>query len=285
MTRQALLLALVLILAGCASGPRKDPPAARPALSGGKYYLDDGPGENPPDLAHIPDAVPRDEPLHRYANRPYQVFGRTYVPNVAADGWRERGVASWYGRKFHGQKTASGEVYDMYAMSAAHKTLPIPSYVRVSHGGKSVVVRVNDRGPFHGDRVIDLSYAAAARLGLAQAGSGVVEIERVFASGRVASAPPSLSAVPSGVPREVTPDVSQEAGGFFVQLGAFATEDNALAFSQRMSAGLAGIGTPHIQQREGLARVRLGPYATRNQAASIAARVQTALGISAHVSR
>ena len=156
------------------------PPAA--ARSGGGYYLDDGPGADPPkDLASIPDAVPRAEPLNPRTARPYVVFDRQYVPMTALAPYRERGVASWYGRRYHGQRTSSGEVYDMYAMTAAHPTLPIPSYVRVTSlgNGRAVVVRVNDRGPFLNGRLIDLSYTAAAKLGYVNAGSAEVEVELI----------------------------------------------------------------------------------------------------------
>ena len=171
MRRPAALLALALV-AACGSAPKK-----------GGYYKDDGPGANPPaSLASIPDARPRVEPLHRFANRPYEVFGRKYVPLSSVQPFRQRGIASWYGKRFHGQKTASGEIYDMYAMTAAHPILPIPSYARVTslRTGAQVVVRINDRGPFHSGRVIDLSYAAAYRLGLLGSGSGEVEIESVI---------------------------------------------------------------------------------------------------------
>jgi len=135
----------------------------------------------PPNLASIPDAVPRAEPPHRFANRPYSVFGKDYVPISAAQPYREQGMASWYGKKFHGQKTSSGEVYDMYQMTAAHPTLPIPSYARVTNtkNGKSVVVRINDRGPFRSGRIIDLSYVAAYKLGYIQAGEATVEVESI----------------------------------------------------------------------------------------------------------
>lgn len=169
MRRLAAVLAIAL--AACSSAPKK-----------GGYYKDDGPGANPPaNLASIPDAQPRSEPLHKYANRPYEVFGRKYVPLASVQPYHQRGVASWYGKRFHGQKTASGEIYDMYAMSAAHPILPIPSYARVTslRTGKQVVVRINDRGPFHSNRAIDLSYAAAYRLGLIATGSGEVEIEAI----------------------------------------------------------------------------------------------------------
>jgi rare lipoprotein A len=168
------LLALMIVVAGCSSSPPQRP---------GGYYKDDGPHANPPaNLAAIPDAVPISEPLHKYANRPYEVFGKKYTPMAALQPFRQRGMASWYGKKFHGQKTSSGEVYDMYKMTAAHPTLPIPSYARVTHvgNGKSVVVRINDRGPFHANRVIDLSYAAAYKLGYIGAGSAQVEVEAVL---------------------------------------------------------------------------------------------------------
>jgi rare lipoprotein A len=175
MTWRAAFVAAAL-LAACGSAPKK-----------GGYYKDDGPEANPPgNLSSIPDAAPQSEPLHRYANRPYKVFGTEYVPLAQAQPFRQRGLASWYGRRFHGQRTASGEPYDMYAMSAAHPTLPIPSYARITNlaNGRSVVVRVNDRGPFHGSRIIDLSYAAANRLGLIGTGSGEVEIEAIVPGAR-----------------------------------------------------------------------------------------------------
>jgi rare lipoprotein A len=166
--------ALLALLVGCGSPPKK-----------GGYYKDDGPQANPPaNLASIPDAKPRAEPLHKFANRPYEQFGKNYVPLTSVRPFRQRGIASWYGKRFHGQKTASGEIYDMYAMTAAHPTLPIPSYARVTNlrNGRQVVVRVNDRGPFHSSRVIDLSYAAAYRLGYIEAGSAEVEVEAVVPS-------------------------------------------------------------------------------------------------------
>ena len=176
--RRAAFVALAL-LAACSSAPKK-----------GGYYKDDGPGSSTPgNLASIPDATPRAEPLHKFANRPYEVFGKKYVPLASLQPFKQRGVASWYGKKFHGQKTSSGETYDMYAMTAAHPILPIPSYARVTNvkTGRQVVVRINDRGPFHAGRVIDLSYAAAYRLGLIGSGSGEVEIESILPGARAAA--------------------------------------------------------------------------------------------------
>lgn len=162
----------ILILAGCSSSSKR----------GGGYYKDDGPGRNiPANIEAIPDAVPRIETHSNAARRPYSIFGKTYRPLTAEQAFRQEGRASWYGRKFHGKKTASGEVYDMYAMTAAHPTLPIPSYARVTRvkTGRSVIVRVNDRGPFHSSRIIDLSYVAAAKLGLIEPGSGHVIVEAI----------------------------------------------------------------------------------------------------------
>ena len=166
----------LILLAACSSSSKK-----------GGYYKDDGPASNPPgNLASVPDARPRVEPLHKFANRPYEVFGKKYVPMASLQPFKQRGVASWYGKRFHGQKTASGEIYDMYAMTAAHPTLPIPSYARVTHvkSGRQVVVRINDRGPFHAGRVIDLSYAAAYRLGIIDSGSGEVEVQSILPGAR-----------------------------------------------------------------------------------------------------
>ena len=163
-----LLVVATALAAGCSSVPR------------GGYYQDDGPHRRPEvDVSKVPDAVPRNEAHNERNNRPYNVFGVSYRPLKTSKGYRERGVASWYGKKFHGQRTANGETYDMYAMTAAHKTLPLPSYLRVRNlnNGKSVIVRVNDRGPFRENRIVDLSYAAAARLGIIGTGTGIVEIE------------------------------------------------------------------------------------------------------------
>jgi rare lipoprotein A len=196
----ALLVAVAVLAAGCGSPPtrpadggatassaspaRRNLPALPPAGSGrGGYYQDDGPGDNPPEnLWDIPDAEPRIEPYANRGNKPYVVFGKTYTPQLDEQPIKQRGRGSWYGRKFHGQRTSSGEPYDMYKMSAAHPTLPIPSYARVTNmaNGKSVVVRVNDRGPFHSDRIIDLSYTAALKLGYIGHGSAELEVQRIL---------------------------------------------------------------------------------------------------------
>ncbi|HYD81614.1 MAG TPA: septal ring lytic transglycosylase RlpA family protein [Paucimonas sp.] len=170
--------------ATAAKSPISDLPVLPPAGSGrGGYYQDDGPGDNPPaGLMEVPDAVPKIEPYLPRASRPYTVFGKTYTPITDDRPFKQRGVGSWYGKKFHGQKTSSGELYDMYKMTAAHPTLPLPSYARVTNlnNGKQIVVRVNDRGPFHSGRIIDLSYTAALKLGYLGRGSGQLEVERIL---------------------------------------------------------------------------------------------------------
>jgi len=282
---------LALAVAACTTQPRAPTPAATVAApstvsppAGGRYYKDDGPGEHPPDnLDALPDAVPRLEPLNRFANRPYSVFGRDYVPATSLRPYKERGIASWYGRKFHNQRTSSGEIYDMYAMTAAHPTLPLPSYARVTNvaSGKSVVVRVNDRGPFHAGRIIDLSYAAAYRVGIAGPGSGEVEVESVFPSG----APPQpVLPLPTVATAAVEPSgpmpVGRAPDGFVVQLGAFANNLNARAFVDRVANQIAALGVEaSVHEQGGLYRVSVGPYPSRDDARRTADRLRAALGL------
>jgi rare lipoprotein A len=289
-----VIAAAVLALGACSTAPKKEPQAP----AGGKYYKDDGPGEAPAAaLEAVPDAVPRVEPLNRFANRPYTVFGREYVPATSLRPYKERGVASWYGRKFHGEKTSTGEVYDMYAMTAAHPTLPLPSYARVTSlaTGRSVVVRVNDRGPFLQNRLIDLSYAAATKLGIAQKGSGEVEVEAIIPieTATIAAAAPlppvispsaapppgaTASAPPAEAPASVP--VAPAEGGFVVQLGAFAVSANADNFLARLAGPIAQIGVEgRVRQVNGLFRVFVGPYASRDEAKRTAERLRVALGL------
>jgi rare lipoprotein A len=263
-------LVLIALLSACGTTPKKP-----------QYYSDDGPPDRIPDnLAEIPNAVPRDEPFHRYANRPYTVFGRTYVPVVNKEATRERGIASWYGKKFHGQKTSSGEPYDMFAMTAAHPTLPIPSYARVTNlkTGAWVVVRINDRGPFHSNRVIDLSYAAASRIGVAGPGSGLVEVERVFEAPE-----PDLTVAQTLPPPQQTiietPLIVEEPAGLWLQLGAFSSREAAENFRDKVTGELSWLYEPvQVSSRDGLHRVRLGPYRNRDEAAAIADKVRQTLG-------
>lgn len=321
-----LAMALVAIaVAGCSSVPKSGAPAAPTAtgpIVAGKpgYYKDDGPGANPPaNLEAIPDAVPRLEALSRTANRPYTALGREYVPETSLRPYRDRGVASWYGRRYHGAKTSIGEVYDMYAMTAAHPTLALPSYAKVTSvkTGKSVIVRVNDRGPFLHDRIIDLSYAAAFRIGIAQAGSGEVEVEAIIPSG-LAVAPstplPPVAAAAASVPRPAptalpsaaapaavieappatvgrapgaTPpapgsgDVALGSSGrITVQMGAFGDQANAQTFLRRMQNQLTDAGVElSIRQVNGLFRVFVGPYADRGEAQRVAQRLASDYGV------
>jgi rare lipoprotein A len=225
----------------------------------------------PPDLASIPDAQPRIEPRSRYGNPPsYVVFGNRYALLPTADGYVERGTASWYGPGFHAERTSSGEPYDMYAMTAAHKTLPIPVYAEVTNlrNGRRVVVRINDRGPFVGDRLIDLSYTAASKLDMLREGTAPVEV-RVLAAGvptmpaaaaTIAGATPPAAATPPAVatpPAAAAPPTITN----WLQLGSFAQRDNAERLLARLAA--AGIGNARIDQRRDAGgerfRVRLGP--------------------------
>lgn len=283
-SRVLVIAALAAItLAGCGSSPSRPTPASKP----GGYYLDDGPGANPPaNLDAVAEPVPKIEPINKYTSRPYAVLGRAYTPFTRLTPYKARGLASWYGKRYHGQKTSSGEVYDMYAMTAAHTLLPLPSYARVTNlaTGKSVVVRVNDRGPFHEDRLIDLSYVAAQRLGLIGQGSGMVEVEAIIPGGD--TRPAAREAAPESVPAPAggASTVSAEAGGIYVQLGAFSVAGNADAFLGKMRMDLAWLAdTMGIYRKDGLYRVHAGPYASREEAGRVAQRVQTELGFKALV--
>ena len=288
---------VAITLAGCASSP------SRPAISKpGGYYLDDGPGPNPPqNLDAIAEPTPRIEPINKNTSRSYTVLGRTYTPFAQLTPYKARGVASWYGKRYHGQKTSSGEVYDMYAMTAAHTILPLPSYARVTNvaNGKSVIVRVNDRGPFHEDRLIDLSYVAAQRLGLLGQGSGMVEVEAILpgseappavtaaASPEPEPAPVSVSTpapIPVSIPAPILAPVTAEPGGIYLQLGAFSVAQNADAFLRKMRIDLGWLAdSMNIYRKDGLYRVNAGPYISREEAGRAAERVQKELGFKALV--
>jgi rare lipoprotein A len=308
--RRALAAILILLLAACSTSPRREATTTGAASASAsatapstRYYKDDGPGDNPPpDLDSIPDAVPRVEPLNRFASRPYTVLGREYFPASSLKAYRERGIASWYGRKFHGQKTSIGETYDMYAMTAAHPTLPLPSYARVTNlaNGKSVVVRVNDRGPFLHDRLIDLSYAAAHRIGIAQRGSGEVEVESILpgtpsllataaplppvAIAPVVASPAEVAPVAMPAPAFTPPSAGAAGGGYAVQLGAFASYPNALNFLAHVQNQLTSAEVEaKVRQSGGLYRVYVGPYAERDEARRVGERITQAFGFATTV--
>ena len=284
-------------------GPVSKTPTRKPGVvlkRGGGFYKDDGPGEEIPDgLDDVPDAEPKWEPLHKPATRPYVVLGKEYVPNTSLKPYKVRGIASWYGKKFHGQKTSIGEPYDMFAMTAAHTTLALPSYVRVTsvQSGKSVVVRVTDRGPFHADRVIDLSYTAAYKLGLIDGGSGMVEVEAILPGEPAGTTYAQVTkpverengvALAQRLAREEAPVQTLLSGstsetvlpkGVYLQLGAFGNADNAENLRNHLSRELDWLSEPmRIQSAGGIHRLQLGPYASRPDAEKIADRIRNALG-------
>jgi rare lipoprotein A len=245
-----LAATLVLLLASCSSTTPKVTSDHAPA--------------KPRDISGVTDAVPRAEPYSRYGNpESYVVFGKRYYTKKDSKGYQEQGIASWYGSKFHGRRTSSGEVYDMYQMTAAHKSLPLPTYARVTNlrNGRSIIVKINDRGPFHNNRIIDLSYVAAARLGILENGTGLVEVEAIDTSVPL----PARTQVAS------KPPVNENAV-MYLQVGAFSQRDNADRMRSRLQT--ANVGT--IQVVEGrsdsgpLYRVRVGPLASVNEADRIA---------------
>jgi len=246
--RQLFLLLLVATLAGCGSNKPKDGPPRS-----GSASIPELPG----------DAVPRREARSKYGNGPvYEVLGKRYVVMPNSNGYKERGVASWYGKKFHGNLTSNREPYDMYAMTAAHKTLPLPTYVRVRNlrNNKSVVVRVNDRGPFVDNRIIDLSYVAALKLDMIGAGTSLVEVEAISFDAPGGDRPVRKTTSPR--PRQSAPAPALSAENqIYVQVGAFGSRENA---QRRLSAlQSSGIGISFVvEDRSGSAplyRVRIGP--------------------------
>ncbi len=286
MTKALPAIAIVILLAGCAvHKPKPGPAATRTAvvpaaadvhetsLPQSRRYRDasdGGPKAPEIDVSKLVEPTPTPEPRARYGNKsPYSVLGKSYTVMSNSHNYVERGTASWYGNKFHGYMTSSLEPYDMYQFSAAHKTLPLPSYARVTNleNGKSVVVRINDRGPFHENRLIDLSYAAAVRIGVWPKGTGQVEV-------RVLDGP---EAEPS--PRvDVSSDSAIHRGDsrIFVQLGAFAGRDNAqrvLEQIEKAGLGRAEIVTTRINRRE-IHRVRIGPLSTVAIADALVVRIE-----------
>ena len=263
-----LVLFVASLLSGCGSSPTIFEPA------------DSAPSEHR-DLSNVPDAVPRDEPRSRYGNpKSYVVRGIRYYVKDSSAGFTQRGIASWYGTKFHGRRTSSGEPYNMYAMTAAHKTLPLPTYLEVINlrNNKRIVVKANDRGPFHANRIIDLSYAAATRLGITASGTGLVEIRALTAADKKT---PGQQAVNTQTP------VKQQttAPNMYLQVGAFSSQYNAqqlhqklhnAAFERTKVSSINAAGNP-------VYRVRIGPLSSVDEADQIVDQL-AALGIDeAHV--
>ena len=283
-----LPLLLAALQAACSTAPSNR----------GGYYQDDGPHRRPAvDVSTIPDAIPRAEARSPGGNKPYRVFSKMYYPLKESGDYRERGIASWYGKKFHGKKTSNGETYDMYSMTAAHTTLPLPSYVRVRNlnNGRSVTVRVNDRGPFLENRLIDLSYAAAARLGIIGSGTGLVEVvsltpgateppdspmvttARAGESARNAEAVSSARATPTAATPMALPLAAEDAVAprLYLQVGAFVSQENAEQLRQRLERA-------DFQQVQVLAaardnttlyHVRIGPLPNVDASDSLAQRI------------
>lgn len=316
-----MVLSPVIALVGCSNVPLSVPPAKEataprqistsktsnnapalpPAGSGrGAYYLDDGPGDDiPKGLLDLPDAEPKVEPYAKSGNRSYVVFGKRYTPFTDGRPFKQRGIGSWYGKKFHGQKTSSGELYDMYKMTAAHPTLPLPSYARVTNveNGKQVIVRVNDRGPFHSSRIIDLSYAAALKLGYLAKGKAELEverllpdeIERIASSRREQEALVDASMVPAaplpaanqqpgtGQTEQAAPTAATSAPGFYLQFGVYSQAGNAEAARARLMQQWDSTRPP-IQVVGNGTQYRLhgGPFATRAEAAMAALQMESA---------
>ncbi len=286
----ALVLLVTLALAGCASGPGTSAGASR-----GGYYQNDGPDKNPPPgLIDVPDAEAKIEQYSKSANRPYVVFGTSYTPITDEQPFVQRGVGSWYGKKFHGQRTASGELYDMYKMTAAHPTLPIPSYARLTSlvTGKQVIVRINDRGPFHSKRAIDVSYTAALKLGLLGKGSHELKIERLLPvdiermnaarHGRFAldmPAPAVASVAPPALAERMAPSAEaarpavDSAGsspvpkaGYYLQLATFSRAGNAQEMRTRVLQFMGASRTLEVVQAGPVHRLYSGPFASRAEA-------------------
>ncbi len=244
-----IVVTLAITLAGCGGNRSKDGP--------GSGRIPNLPG----------DAVPRPEPRSKYGNGPqYEVFNKTYTVMPSSAGYQERGVASWYGKKFHGNLTSNREVYDMYQMTAAHKTLPLPTYVRVTNmrNNKSIVVRVNDRGPVVNNRIIDLSYAAAMKLDMIRDGTSLVEVTAISFD-EPSGDRPTRTQSPSRPPLVSTPSVTSEATApqIFAQVGAFGERDNAAGRLAALSR--SGIDGAFIHEDTSVSptlyRVRIGPVA------------------------
>lgn len=238
--RQAGLAMIAAVLTACATTVREPGPARPP----GEPV--DGPPDSALDVSRIRPVVPRPEPRSAYGNHsPYTVLGQTYRVRASASGYSERGLASWYGTKFHGRLTSSGEPYDMHQLTAAHRTLPLPTFAEVRHleNGRSIIVRVNDRGPFHPDRIIDLSWAAAVKLGIDQDGTGPVEVRAI-----TFDEPAVLAVRPARLP-------------VLLQVGAFADRQRADDVARTLSRqGLGPVLTEPAQSAgDRVWRVRIGP--------------------------
>lgn len=249
-----LAISLLGLLTACSSKPTVDGSASPPVKSG---PVNDGPSDVRISAADVKDAVPRNEPLASYGNHsPYEVFGKKYRVMNSSKGYQERGIASWYGTKFHGRRTSSGEPYDMHLATAAHKTLPLPTYAEVTNldNGKKIIVKINDRGPFKDNRLIDMSYAAAIRLDMIAKGTANVEV-RVIDTSTLPKATASELKVPGVTGGEET---------VFLQMGAFSREDSAEELAGRLEG--VDLKPTSILKGNKMYRVWIGPYSTAREA-------------------
>ena len=285
-----------MLLAACSTAPTKPAPGGHHPRRPSTTRTTAPATTSPANLDAIPGRGPAPEPLHRSANRPYTVFGREYVPATSLRPYRERGIASWYGRKFHGQKTSIGEIYDMYAMTAAHPTLPLPSYARVTNvaTGRSVVVRVNDRGPFLHDRVIDLSYAAAHRIGIAQKGSGEVEVEAILPGDSPGSRrrrcrrwwrrrPSRHAPPPPRRPQSVRRRAGDAGGASRCSSAPSPTSPTRRTFSSTCRTNWPARRSKRRSGRSTALSVYVGPYPDRDEARRVAERMESAFGFATTV--
>lgn len=292
-----LALLLGLALAACSSAPPRQaatrlppqtrpvpPPDRMPAFGSDEFNrIKDAFPDTPPDVSQVPDAEPVAEPRSKYGNKsPYTVLGKHYRVLPTARGYQVTGQASWYGKKFHGLRTSSGEKYDMYKMTAAHRSLPLPSYARVTNlaNARSVVVKVNDRGPFHAERVMDLSYAAAARLDMLKTGTARVRIEAIDpaeyrAAQQEQDARPSAQAAAAAPATAVAAEAAAAPARFFVQVGAFSEPANASGLQAKV---IELVHAPVTIARDGeptpVNRVQVGPFTTREDAEKISQAIR-----------
>ena len=271
LVRLLLPFSLLAVLVACGSSPA---PVA--SNNGSRYSIkQDRAPTRQVDIASIPDVVPEPVKRTRAGNvSPYTVLGKTYTVMPTEEGYRERGVASWYGEKFHGHQTSNGEIFDMYKVSAAHKSLPIPSYLRVTNldNNRSIVVRVNDRGPFHGDRIIDLSYAAALKLGYADRGTARVQLESIVVNSDMGRRTLASNSRSSTV-------VDPIAGAKYLQVGAFSNLDTAQELSRELDTLTdrpVFIRSINSQDNGVLHRVRIGPIENDGEIQILSRRVVAA---------
>ena len=290
-------------LSGCSStGTRKAAPTAsstgkyvmKPyARKGGGFYKDDGlPAQIPENIDQIPNASPRPEPLRKAANRPYTVLGRSYTPMTELQPYSEQGIGSWYGTKFNGLKTSNGDTYDMFAMTAAHPTLPLPSYVRVTNlqNNRSVIVRVNDRGPFHDGRVIDLSFTAAYKLGYVDQGSSRVRVDLIIPDGTTGLtyadvSKDALAANEARIDDKTRYGEEIPKPGTYVQMGAFQNGFNAQVLRNHLLRELDWMTPDKVRVYAELPwhRVQVGPFTNRAEAEAVQTKIRDALGGQPHI--